>query len=132
MIIGALALSGVGLGCSSPALAASMANAVEERDLGVAGAFQQMMTQLGVVLGIQLMQTVSRSSAQDAVGEVEAYGEAYLLAAVVAAAGVVCALFVRSTRDAPRAPRRAPSHENPSAALGDASVRAVELDVSRR
>ena len=111
VIIGALALSGVGLGCSSPALAASMANAVDERDLGVAGAFQQMMTQLGVVLGIQLMQTVSVVRA-DAVGEVAAYGEAYLLAAVVAAAGVVCALFVRSTRDAPRAPRRAPSHEN--------------------
>jgi hypothetical protein len=32
------------------------------------------------------------------VGEVEAYGQAYLLAAVVATAGVVCAAFVRSTR----------------------------------
>jgi hypothetical protein len=34
---------------------------------------------------------------QDAVGEVGAYGEAYLLAAAVSAAGVVCALFVRSS-----------------------------------
>ena len=99
-------LSGVGLGCSSPALTASMANAVEERDLGVAGAFQQMMTQLGVVLGIQLMQTVTVVR-QDAVGEVEAYGEAYLLAAVVAAVGVVCALFVQSTRRAEGAPEGA-------------------------
>src|SRR5690606_39967696 len=41
VIVGSLALSGIGLGCASPALAASIANAVEERDLGVAGAFQQ-------------------------------------------------------------------------------------------
>jgi len=115
VIIGALALSGVGLGCSSPALTASMANAVEERDLGVAGAFQQMMTQLGVVLGIQLMLTVSVVRA-DAVGEVEAYGEAYLLAAVVAALGVVCALFVQSTRRAEGAPQGALASE-PEAAL---------------
>ena len=57
-----------------------MANAVDERDLGVAGAFQQMMTQLGVVLGIQLMQTVTVVR-EPVVGEVEAYGEAYLLGA---------------------------------------------------
>ncbi|MET0903238.1 MAG: MFS transporter [Acidimicrobiales bacterium] len=115
VIIGALALSGVGLGCSSPALTASMANAVEERDLGVAGAFQQMMTQLGVVLGIQLMQTVTVVR-QDVVGEVEAYGEAYMLAALVAAAGVVCALFVQSTRRAEGAPQGALPRE-PEAAL---------------
>jgi EmrB/QacA subfamily drug resistance transporter len=96
VIIGSLALSGIGLGCSSPALAASIANAVDERDLGIAGAFQQMTTQLGVVLGIQLMQTVSVVR-QEAAGEVGAYSEAYLLAAAVAALGVVCALFVQSS-----------------------------------
>ena len=47
------------------------------------------------------------SSAQHVVGEVEAYGEAYLLAAVVAAVGVVCALFVQSTRRAEGAPEGA-------------------------
>jgi EmrB/QacA subfamily drug resistance transporter len=97
VIIGSLALSGIGLGCSSPSLAASIANAVDERDLGVAGAFQQMMTQLGVVLGIQLMQTVAVVR-EDAVGEVAAFGEAYLLAAAVATVGVVLALFVQSTK----------------------------------
>jgi EmrB/QacA subfamily drug resistance transporter len=97
VIVGSLALSGIGLGCSSPALSASIANAVDERDLGVAGAFQQMMTQLGVVIGIQVMQTVSvvrRASA----GQVGAYGEAYLVGAAVAAAGVACAFFVRSSQ----------------------------------
>jgi predicted MFS family arabinose efflux permease len=106
VIIGSLALSGVGLGCSSPALAASIANAVDERDLGVAGAFQQMMTQLGVVLGIQLMQTVSVVR-RGASGEVGAYGEAYLLAAVVAGAGLLCALFVQSSRRDEGAPQGA-------------------------
>ena len=100
VIIAALALSGIGLGCSSPSLAASIANSVDERDLGVAGAFQQMMTQLGVVIGIQVMATVSVVR-EPSVGDVAAYGEAYLVGAAVAALGLVCATFVRSS------PRRA-------------------------
>ncbi len=100
VIVGSLALSGIGLGCSSPALAASIANAVDEQDLGVAGAFQQMMTQLGVVVGIQIMQTVSVVRA-DAVGAVEAYGEAYLVGGFMALLGLLAAGFVRSS------PRRA-------------------------
>jgi MFS family permease len=96
VVMGALALSGIGLGASSPAMAASIANAVDERDLGVAGAFQQMMTQFGVVLGIQVMQTVqvSRSASVGAVG---AYGEAYLVGGAVAALGIVFAAFVRNS-----------------------------------
>ena len=117
VIVGALALSGVGLGCSSPALAASIANAVDERDLGVAGAFQQMMTQLGVVIGIQVMQTVSVVR-RPAVGQVGAFGEAYLLGAAVAAVGVACAFFVQSSQ------RRAEGA--PEGALGrDAAVAAT-------
>src|SRR5690606_5012841 len=54
----ALGLSGVGMGATSPAMAASLANAVDERDLGIAGAAQQMMTQVAAVLGIQILQTV--------------------------------------------------------------------------
>jgi MFS family permease len=97
VIIGSLALSGIGLGCSSPALSASIANAVDERDLGVAGAFQQMMTQLGVVIGIQVMQTVSVVR-RPAAGEVGAFGEAYLLGGAVAALGLACAFFVQSSQ----------------------------------
>ncbi|MEO6317219.1 MAG: MFS transporter [Acidimicrobiales bacterium] len=97
VIVGALALSGIGLGCSSPSLAASIVNSVEERDIGVAGAFQQMMTQLGVVIGIQVMQTVSVVR-EPAAGQVGAYGEAYLVGGAVAALGLVCAFFVRSSQ----------------------------------
>ncbi|MEO7430221.1 MAG: MFS transporter, partial [Acidimicrobiales bacterium] len=88
VILGALALSGIGLGCSSPALSASIANAVDESDLGVAGAFQQMMTQLGVVVGIQVMQTVSVVRVASS-GQVGAYGEAYLVGGFVALLGLV-------------------------------------------
>lgn len=105
VIVGALALSGVGLGCSSPALAASIANAVHERDLGVAGAFQQMMQQMGVVVGIQVMQTVSVVRVGSS-GEVGAYGEAYLVGGAVALLGLVTSVFVQSSRrraeDAPQ------------------------------
>jgi EmrB/QacA subfamily drug resistance transporter len=108
VIIGALALSGIGLGASSPALAASVANAVDERDLGVAGAFQQMMSQFGVVVGIQVMQTVAVAR-ESAVGAVAAYGEAYLVGGVVAGLAVLTSLTVRSSRRrAEGAPQDAP------------------------
>lgn len=92
-VVGALALSGIGLGASSPAMAAAIANAVDERDLGVVGATQQMMNQFGVVLGIQVMQTVQAARAAS-VGEVAAYGDAYLVGGAVAFLGVIAALFV--------------------------------------
>ena len=112
VIIGALALSGIGLGCSSPALSASIANAVDERDLGVAGAFQQMTTQLGVVIGIQVMQTVSVVRVASA-GEVGAYGEAYLVGGFVALLGLVTSTFVQSShRRAEGAPQGALERES--------------------
>jgi MFS family permease len=97
LVVGGLALSGMGLGASSPSMAATIANAVDEADLGIAGAAQQMMTQIGVVAGIQLMQTVQEAGDVD--GLVASYQRAYLLGAAVCALGVVTAAFVR------RAPR---------------------------
>jgi predicted MFS family arabinose efflux permease len=95
-VIGALALSGVGLGASSPSMAAMVANSVDEDDLGIAVATQQLGTLVGRVAGIQLMQTVQVSRAPD-VGLVASYHEAYLLGAVVCVLGVVTATFVRSS-----------------------------------
>jgi EmrB/QacA subfamily drug resistance transporter len=107
VIIVALGLSGLGMGASSPALAAAIANAVDEHDLGIAGATQQMVNQIGVVIGIQIMQTVQASRA-GAVGEVAAYGDAYLVGGAMALIGVVLAVFVRSTaRRAEGAPQGA-------------------------
>ena len=94
LVVAGLALSGMGLGASSPSMAATIANAVDEEDLGIAGAAQQMMTQIGVVAGIQLMQTV-QASGERSVGLVSSYHRAYLLGAAVCALGVVSATFVR-------------------------------------
>jgi MFS family permease len=93
-IIAATALSGVGLGIASPALTSLMANAVDEADLGVAGALQQLMTQLGAVMGAAVMATVSVTASSDDLGP---FHTAFLVGAVVAGTGAVAAVFVRST-----------------------------------
>lgn len=95
-IIFGLALSGVGMGMSSPAMAAAVANSVSANDLGIAGATQQMVNQIGVVLGIQVLQAV-QVARQPAVGGVAAFHDAYLVGAIAAGFGVVAALFVRSS-----------------------------------
>jgi predicted MFS family arabinose efflux permease len=76
-----------------------MANAVDEADLGVAGAMQQLMTQLGAVLGAAVMATVSTVADHDHFGP---FHHAFWVAAAVAGMGAVAASFVRST------PRTAP------------------------
>lgn len=98
VVVGSLALSGVGLGMSAPALVASIANTVDDSDLGVVGAMQQMMTQFGVVVGIQVMQA-TQAARESAVGEEAAFREAYIVGAVAALVGLAFAAFVRSTKD---------------------------------
>jgi EmrB/QacA subfamily drug resistance transporter len=95
-VVAALALSGLGMGASAPAMAAAIANAVDERDLGIAGATQQMVNQVGVVIGIQVMQTIQAARA-DTVGGVAAYGDAYMVGAAAALLGLAFAFFVKST-----------------------------------
>lgn len=87
LVIGALVLSGIGLGIASPSVAASVANTVDEASLGIASATQQLMTQVGVVTGIQLMKTVQTTSS---------YPTAYLVGGAVALGAVVCGAFVQS------------------------------------
>jgi hypothetical protein len=96
LIMGALALAGVGAGASMPATAASIANAVDERDLGVAGAAQQMMTEVGLVIGIQVMQTV-QVTREESVGALASYGDAYLVGAAACVVAAGFGLMVRST-----------------------------------
>jgi MFS family permease len=94
-VMGALGLAGIGLGISSPAMASTVANAVDERSLGIAGAAQQLMVQVGIVAGIQITETFE-AARQPHIGAVAAFHQAYLLAGIVGLAGVACALFVRS------------------------------------
>ncbi len=62
LIIVALALSGLANGVSTPSTASSASNEVAPDELGVMSAAQLLITQIGVVAGIQAMVTVQASS----------------------------------------------------------------------
>jgi EmrB/QacA subfamily drug resistance transporter len=94
-VIGALALAGVGLGVSSPSLAASIANAVEDAKLGIAGAAQQLIAQVGQVVGIQVAETIQASRA--GAGLTASFHDAYFTLGLVCTMGLVCSAFVQST-----------------------------------
>jgi len=99
IVLFALGLAGAGIGVANPALTALVANAVDERDLGVAGAMQQLMNQMGAVLGSVVMTTVQQATEDS--GVAASYHLAFRVATGVAVAAAVLALFVRPTpRDA--------------------------------
>jgi EmrB/QacA subfamily drug resistance transporter len=93
LVFVALVLSGIGLGSSMPSLTTVLANEVESERLGVANAAQQMVAQIGVVTGIQVLSVV-----QGAVGGARGYVVAYVLGGGIAVFGVVGAVLVRDGR----------------------------------
>lgn len=95
VVIIALALSGVGVGIAYPAMTSLVANAVDTANLGVAGAMQQLASQLGAVLGSVVMTAVQAAREPD--GLIASYSSAFTLAAIVAGGAAVAALFVRPT-----------------------------------
>jgi MFS family permease len=96
VILVALALSGVGNGLSTPSTAASASNEVAPHELGVMSAAQQLVTQIGIVAGIQVMVTV-QASAHGGVGSLASFHRAYAVGAVGAVLAAGCALFMRNT-----------------------------------
>jgi predicted MFS family arabinose efflux permease len=102
VILVALALSGVGNGLSTPATAASASNEVAPDELGVMSAAQQLITQIGIVAGIQVMVTVEASS-HGGVGSLASFHRAYAVGAVAAVLAGVCGFFMLDT---PRAGRK--------------------------
>lgn len=96
-IVASLALSGIGLGTLSPAMTSSLANAIDPADLGVWGAAQQMLNQIGSVTGIQVLRTVQEVTVGHA-GLAASYGHAYQVGMGSAALGVGLGFFVRSSR----------------------------------
>lgn len=95
LIIVALAIGGAGLGGASPALAATVANAMGDARLGVSSAAQQLTQNIGVVAGIQIMTTVQLAR-EDSVGLVQSYSVAFLVGAAAAATAGVASLLLRS------------------------------------
>jgi hypothetical protein len=79
-----------------PPLSASVTVSVDSRDLGIAGAAQQMMVQVGVVFGITVMQSVQQSRL-DAVGLEASYHWGYGAGAVLAAASLLTATRIASS-----------------------------------
>lgn len=96
VIIAALALSGTGIGVATPATTASASNEVAADELGVMSAAQQLITQIGVVAGIQVMVTV-QASGHGGVGSLASFHRAYAVGAAVAVLAGISAWFIRDT-----------------------------------
>ena len=109
IVLLALALSGVGLGAVAPVMSSTVANAVDDRDLGIAGAAQQMMSQIGIVVGITVLLAVQRSNLEGSglsegdPGYADALSESFSLAYSVGGAvcflAVVWGAFLKNTKD---------------------------------
>lgn len=93
IVVVALTLSGFGVGAAQPRIASAVANAVDDEDLGIAGATQQLVAQVGTTVGmngLEAMQVATVSSA----GLAGSYSNAFFLGTAVALAGVVVALWM--------------------------------------
>ena len=96
LVVFGLALSGLGFAIASPAQAAMVANSVPVADLGVAGALQQMVAQVGGVLGSGVMQSVQIATAHH--GLVASYRSAFIVGAAVCVLGALLSTFIRPVR----------------------------------
>ena len=96
VIVLALALSGVGNGLSTPSATSSASNEFGADELGVMSAAQQLIAQIGIVAGIQVMVTV-QATAGGGAGSLSDFHRAFAVGAVVAALSGVCGLCIRNT-----------------------------------
>ena len=90
-----LGLSGLGLGVASPALSALLANAVRDHELGIASAMQQLISQMGALLGATVMITVHEATVAD--GVLSSYANALVIGASLCVVAGLLAGEVRST-----------------------------------
>jgi hypothetical protein len=101
------------MGVSNPATSATMSNELAASEYGVMSAAQLLATQVGEVAGIQAVLTIQESIARrsglanvhHSTALLHSFSVAFWVGAGVAAAAVVCALFIRSM---PRADRPVP------------------------
>lgn len=90
-----LALSGLGLGMASPAMSALLANAVDDGQLGAASAMQQLVTQMGALLGATVMISVHEATIEQ--GILPSYANALVVGATLCVVAGLLASEVRST-----------------------------------
>lgn len=96
MIVFGLSLSGVGLGISAPALTALLANSVDDQDLGVASAMQQLLNQMGALLGAAVMIGIHETMIGS--GVIKSFSYALLAGALSSCIGVFTSGAVKSTQ----------------------------------
>jgi MFS family permease len=95
LVVIGLGLSGLGFGIAGPALTALVSNAVDDDSVGVAGAMQQLLSQMGAVLGSTVMISIHEITSGS--GVVESYSYGLLAGAVTAVVGVVLATKLTPT-----------------------------------
>ena len=95
-VVLSLALSGAAFGLLGPTMVSLVANAVDEKDLGVAGALQQLMSQMGAVFGSVIMVTIQQGIA-DGEPTASSFAAAFRVATVVALVAMLVSTRVRST-----------------------------------
>ena len=97
LIVVALGASGLAQGVAGPSMAAMVANAVDTHRFGSASAVMQVASQVGVVVGIQVMETV-QAGQQHSAGLIGSYHSAYVVGAAVAMLAVVTSFLIRPAR----------------------------------
>ena len=85
VVLAGFVLQGTGFGLLRPAVSTALADSVDERDLGVAGATERLVGQLGVVFGITIMAALYAS-------EVDRFPLAFAIGAVFAALAVAASV----------------------------------------
>jgi EmrB/QacA subfamily drug resistance transporter len=103
MIACSMALTGAGLGLAFPGLVSSVANAVSESHFGSMSAAQNMAQTVGMVAGMQGLQTIQALRA-GAVGQVRAYHEAFWVGTGVSVVALAMAAAIHSMHRAAAAP----------------------------
>ena len=103
-VMTAIALAGVGMGAAQPTFGSTIVNSVDNRDLGVAAATQQMVAQIATALGMNLMDMI-QASAVPALGVAGSYSRSYLVGAGCTALGFIPAMMM-PRRNVVRAHRR--------------------------
>lgn len=88
VVVAGFLLQGIGYGLLRPAISTALADAVDDRDLGMAGAAERLAGQLGITFGITIMASVYA-------GDVDRFAAAFGVGAAFAAVAAVVALGLR-------------------------------------
>jgi MFS family permease len=93
LVIAGLVLQGIGNGIARPSLTASLANAVDDKDVGIATASNRMLHQIGASFGIAVLAAIYGGTRLGT-----SFARAHIVGAVLGLAAVAAAAFVRSER----------------------------------